>query len=140
MDSTSRPTAEPLLDDFAARVARRDQPPPLTGPNPFEPAQVRQRIASALAPLLPHSNARGRAGQAWMLYAFLQQEALTAGELAGYAGIQRVAGSHAHTALVQAGLLRWAYEGPRRRFRLTRYGEDWLLAVGKGEAVPARPA
>lgn len=51
-----------------------------------------------------------------------------------------MAGSRAHTALVTAGLLSWQRIGPRRVFRLTRWGEDWLLAVGRCEVPPQRPA
>ncbi|WP_046243699.1 hypothetical protein [Hymenobacter terrenus] len=132
-------TIEPLLDGLANRIARRDLPPVLPNVNPFAPEQVLLRLLAALAPLVPGRNYRGRLSQARMLYRFFEHEAQTAADLATAAGIERVAGSHAHTGLVRVGLLRWAYEGPRRTFRLTRWGEEWLLAVGRCEAVPARP-
>jgi predicted transcriptional regulator len=96
-------------------------------------------LRAAVAPLVPGRNQRGRSVQARMLYRFLEHEALTARSLADAANIERVAGGRATAGLVRAGLLRWAYEGPRRVYRLTRWGEDWLLAVGRGEAPPARP-
>ena len=132
-------TVEPILDDFAARIARRDLPPAANDANRFEPAQVLRRIGEALGPLLPGRNGAGRASQARMLYQFLTHEAQTATELARAAGLGRLAGSQNHHGLVGAGLLRWAYEGPRRVYRLTRWGEDWLLAIGRCEVPPARP-
>lgn len=129
----------PLLDDLAARIARRDLPPVPAGADPLAPDQVFARLLVMLVPLVPGRNSRGHLTQARMLYRFFAHEAQTAHDLAAAAGVARVAGSHAHTGLVRAGLLRWAYEGPRRVFRLTRWGEDWLLAVGRCEVPPARP-
>ena len=127
-----------LVGHLAARVARRDQPPP-PDEHTFTPDRVRQRLEDTLAALVPGRNARGRATQAHMCYVFLEREACTAAQLAAGAGVGRVAGSHAHTGLVRAGLLRFAYEGPRRVFRLTRFGEDWLLAVARNEHPPVAP-
>lgn len=128
-----------MLDGLAARIARRDLPPAANEANRFEPEQVLLRLEHYLAPLLPRRNSRGRASQARMLFVFLSEEALTSTDLANAAGLERVGASVAYSGLVRAGLLRWAYEGPRRIFRLTRWGEDWLLAVGRCEVVPARP-
>jgi hypothetical protein len=139
MSTISAPTTEPLLAGLAERIARRDLPLVQPLVNPFAPEQVLERLLTTLTPLVPGRNYRGRLSQARMLYRFLEHEAQTAADLARAAGIERVAGSIAHTGLVRAGLLRWAYEGPRRVFRLTRWGEDWLLAVGRAEAVPPRP-
>ncbi|MBF9219738.1 hypothetical protein [Hymenobacter ruricola] len=138
MNSVPTPTATPLLDGLAERIARRDQPP-LPALDPYAPEQVMQRLLAALPPLVPGRNQRGRTVQARMLYCFLVHEALTARNLADAANIERVAGGRATAGLVAAGLLRWAYEGPRRVYRLTRWGEDWLLAIGRGEGPPARP-
>ena len=132
-------TIEPLLDDLAARIARRDLPPAANEANRFEPAQVLRRLADALVPLLPKRNAQGRTSQARMLYQFMQHEAQTSADLAHAAGLGRLAASQSHHGLVRVGLLRWAYEGPRRVYRLSRWGEDWLLAVGRCEVPPAQP-
>ena len=133
-------TVEPLLEDLAARIARRDLPPAAADANRFEPAQVLRRLDGYLAVLLPGRNRLSRASRARMLYQFMQHEAQTARDLARAAGVARVAGSRAHAELVHIGLLRGAYEGPRRVYRLTRWGEDWLLAVGRCEVPPARVA
>ena len=140
MKTPSSASAAPLLDGLAARIARRDLPPVPPGADPLAPEQVFARLLATLPPLLPGRNARGHLAQARMLYRFFAHEALTAADLAAAARVARVAGSHGHTGLVRAGLLRWAYEGPRRTFRLTRWGEDWLLAVGRCEVPPERPA
>jgi hypothetical protein len=136
MQPTPPPTVEQLLDEFAARIARRDLPP---AANRFEPAQVLRRLVEALVPLLPGRNRAGRTGPARMLYQFMAHEDQTAAELARAAGLARLAGSRSHADLVRAGLLRWAYEGPRRVYRLSRWGEDWLLAIGRCEVPSARP-
>jgi hypothetical protein len=128
---------EPLLDGLADRIARRDLPPPVA--DPYAPTQVMKRLLAALKLLQPERNRRGRLSQARMLYQYLEHEARTAAALAQAAGIGRVAGGRAHSGLVEAGLLRWAYEGPRRVYRLTRWGEDWLLALGRNERLPERP-
>ena len=138
MSASLPTTTEPLLDGLAERIARRDLPPVRPLINPFAPEQVMERLLATLRPLVPGRNERGRLSQARMLYRFLEHEGQTAADLARAAGIERVAGSIAHTGLVRAGLLRWAYEGPHRVYRLTRWGEDWLLAVGRAEAVPPR--
>lgn len=132
-------TIEPLLTDLEARIARRDAPPEAADPHRFAPERVRQRLADYLQPLVPDRNARGRDSQALMLFAFLQQDSLSAAALAAAAGLGRIAGSHAHSSLLRAGLLTWTQAGPRRQFRLTRWGEDWLLAVARCEVPPVRP-
>ena len=133
-------TAEPLLDVLAARIAGRDLPPAAAAANRFEPEQVLQRLEAALGPLLPGRNYRGRLGQARMLYCFMANETQTGAQLAAAAGIGRVAGSHAHQGLLRAGLLRGARQGPGNVYRLTRWGEDWLLALGRCTGLPLPPA
>lgn len=140
MDTPAKRTIEPLLVDLAERIARRDLPPVIVYTDPYDPEQFVQRLVAALRPLVPHGNERGRAGQARMLYLFMQHETRTAAHLADAAGVERVAGSRAHSGLLRAGLLAWTRIGPRRIFRLTRWGEDWLLAVGRCEVPPVRPA
>ena len=139
MSTPAKRTIEPLLDDLARRIARRDLPPVVVYTDPYDPGQFHERLMAALAPLVPHSNGRGNDTQARMMGCFLRHETQTAANLANAASIERVAGSRAHTALVRAGLLAWQRLGPRRVYRLTRWGEDWLLAVGRCEVPPARP-
>lgn len=140
MDASATSTIEPLLDGLAERIARRDLPPADTTANPAAPEQMMRRLMTALKTLVPHRNYRGHLAEARMLYHFMEHETRTAAELAHAAGLERVAGSHAHTGLVRAGLLQWSQQGPRRLYRLSRWGEDWLLAIGRCEAVPERPA
>jgi hypothetical protein len=131
-------TIEPLPDALAGRIAGRDLPPVVVYSDPNDPEQFVQRLVEALRPWLLHGNERGRLGRARMLYCFMANETQTGAHLAAAAGVERGAGSRAHTALVQAGLLAWTRIGPRRVFRLTRWGEDWLLAVGRCEVPPGR--
>jgi predicted transcriptional regulator len=138
MNPTPYPNATALFGGLAERIARRDQPA-LAVPDPYATEQVMHRLLTALAPLVPGRNQRGRIVQARMLYRFFAHEALTARNLADAANVERVAGGRATAGLVHAGLLQWTYEGPRRVYRLTRWGEDWLLAIGRCEVPPVRP-
>ncbi|RAK67995.1 hypothetical protein DLM85_08105 [Hymenobacter edaphi] len=133
------PTGVAAIDDLAARIARRDQPREQLDPLRFTPERIRARVAAALPALAPGSNVRGYATMSRMCYAFVEQEEATAAQLAALGGVQRLAAGQALGALVRGGLLRWHYAGPRRRYRLTRFGEDWLLALARCEVPPAPP-
>ncbi|RTQ47149.1 hypothetical protein EJV47_19825 [Hymenobacter gummosus] len=129
------------IDRLAERIALRDTPPELRNPHRYEPPWVRARLAGALTTLLPGRNSRGLAIRAAMCHAFVEREALTAAELAAVAGVQRLAAGRALADLGEVGLLRAAYKGgKRRRYRLTRFGEDWLLALARCETPPLAPA
>jgi hypothetical protein len=97
------------------------------------------RLLTALAPLVPGRNQRGRIVQAQMLYRFFAHEALTARNLADAANVERVAGGRATAGLVHAGLLQWTYEGPRRVYRLL-LGRGLAAGhrAGRGAVGPAR--
>ena len=139
--SLPAPTGNSAIDGLAERIARRDVPVAERNPHRFEPAWVRARLAAALAPLAPRRNRRGRDMLAAMCHAFVEHEALTAAELGAAAGVERIAGGRALGELVRIGLLSRAYEGGRRRrYRLTRFGEDWLLALARCETPPPPPA
>jgi DNA-binding transcriptional ArsR family regulator len=140
-DTPAALTGNAAIDQLAERIARRDTPPELRNPHRFEPPWVRARLAAALAELLPARNSRGLAIRAAMCQGFIEHEALTAAELAAAAGVERIAAGRALADLGAVGLLRSAYEGgKRRRYRLTRFGEDWLLALARCETPPAPPA
>ena len=139
-ETPASPPAAPLLEALAARIARRDLPPDAADPRRFEPDHIRQRLDAALAALVPDANSRGRAALVHMCYAYVAAEALTAAQLAGAAGLGRLAGSRAHRRLLAVGLLRGGFEGGLRHYRLSRWGEDWLLALGRCEVPPPRPA
>jgi len=138
--SAAAPDPAALSHQLAARVARRDLPPDSTpAPDTFTPLRTLERIVYHLTRLLPGRNRRGLATQARMCYAFLTHETLTPPELAAAGQVARGAGSYAHSGLVRAGLLAFAQHDGHRHYRLTRFGEDWLLAVARNEAPPAAP-
>ncbi|GAB3829325.1 helix-turn-helix domain-containing protein [Hymenobacter jeollabukensis] len=136
----AEPTGVPVIDALAERIARRDQPRDTTDPRRFEPDRIRARIAEALRPLVPGRNSRGYGTMSHICYAFVEREASTTAQLAAAAGVQRIAAGHALGSLVRAGVLRWANVGTHRYYRLTRFGEDWLLALARCETPPAAPA
>ncbi|WP_210513994.1 hypothetical protein [Hymenobacter terricola] len=51
------------------------------------------------------------------------------------AGVGQITGRRARACLERAGLLRHSH----RRYHLTRFGDDCLLAVAQATAVPAPP-
>ena len=130
--------AENRIAQFAARVAHRDDPAP-PDPQRFEPERVLERLQQALHPLTGVRLYKGRLTLARMCYAFLDGKELSSGALQSVAGIGEVAASRARTRLERAGLLHHYYPGSRRRYRLTRYGEDWLLAVAQDTEIPKPP-
>lgn len=131
-------STEARIAQFAERVARRDDPVP-PDPARFEPARVLDRLQRALQPLTQMRLYKGRLTLARMCYAFLEGQELSSAALQQVAGIGDVAGSRARTRLERAGLLRHYYPGSQRRYRLTRFGEDWLLAVAQDTEIPTPP-
>jgi hypothetical protein len=131
-------SVEARVAQFAERLAHRDDPAP-PDPHRFEPARVLERLQRALQPLTGMRLYKGRLTLARMCYAFLDEKELSSAALQQVAGIGDVAGSRARTRLERAGLLRHYYPGSQRRYRLTRFGEDWLLAVAQDTKPPAPP-
>ena len=121
---------------FATRVARRDDPP---APDParFEAPQVLARLAEALRGRTPVRLAKGRDTLARLCYAFVAAPELSGPALSAAGGVGEIATCRARVRLERAGLLRHFYHEGRRRYALTRYGEDWLLAVVQGTEIPA---
>lgn len=128
-------TPDELVRQLEARIARRDLPP-VPAPDTFTPERTVERLAAHLSALLPARNRRGLLTQARMCYAFLAHETRTPPQLAAAGGVSRVAGSYAHGRLVSCGLLTGSWLNRQRQFRLTRFGEDWLLAVVRNETPP----
>lgn len=131
-------STEARIAQFAERVARRDDPVP-PDPARFELARVLDRLQRALQSLTQMRLYKGRLTLARMCYAFLDGKELSSAALQQVAGIGDIAGSRARTRLERAGLLRHYYPGSQRRYRLTRFGEDWLLAVAQDTEIPAPP-
>jgi len=129
--------AAQLVEQFAERVARRDVPPP-PDPNRFEAPQVLDRLAWRLQPLSRYS--RLRSTLARICYAFVAEPERSAAALSAAAGVGREAISNAVGILQRGGLLQYQYRNRRRQYRLTRFGEDWLLAIAQDTEPPALPA
>jgi|GEM_PF-1248960 len=129
-------STETRIAQFAERLARRDAPVP-PDPARFEPARVLDRLQRALQLLTQMRLYKGRLTLARMCYAFLEVPELSGAALQQAAGIGDIAGSRARTRLERAGLLQHYYPGSQRRYRLTRFGEDWLLAVAQDTKPPA---
>ncbi|MBF9223826.1 hypothetical protein [Hymenobacter ruricola] len=128
-------SADALVAAFAERVARRDDPPP-PDPARFEAPQVLGRLVQALRPLTGMRTERGRATLARMCYAFVAAPEHSGPALAEAAGVGEIAACRARGHLRRVGLLENRYGGGHRRYRLTRFGEDWLLAVVQGTKIP----
>lgn len=136
--AAARATDEALVAAFEHRVQTRDVPPP---PEPlrFDPASVQARIENALRQRLVHQNdSRRFAKLTAALYRFLAEPTQLSTEPALRAQFNCTlsALAKAWAELRAAGLVEHYADGRRRRHRLTRAGEDWLLAVVKGEPVP----
>lgn len=136
--SSPVPTLDELVGQLEARIARRDLPP-VPAPDTFTPERTAERLAAHLGTLLPARNRRGLATQARMYLAFLAHEIRTPAQLAAAGGVGRVAGSYAHNRLMSCGLLTYSWLNRQRQFRLTRFGEDFLLAVARNENPPTAP-
>ncbi|WP_400193591.1 hypothetical protein [Hymenobacter sp. B81] len=131
--------AEQLLAQFAARIAQRDAPPPPPAPDRFEPPQVRARIGRALAARLGDLDPRRLRSLAALCWGLMHGPRFTTAQLAAAAGL------HVRTVLADMGWLQelgLAQMQPQSRtqaYWLTRYGEDWLLAVVQETPLPAEP-
>jgi hypothetical protein len=129
------PDPADLVRQRAARIARRNLPP-TPAPDAFTPARTVERLAAHLAELLPTRNRRGLLTHGRLCCAFLTHETRTAAQLAAAGGVGRAAGRYAHGSLVRAGLLSYTWLDRQRQYGLTRFGEDWLLAVARNETPP----
>ena len=127
------PPEQALVAAFEQRVLTRDVPRPRE--LAFDAASVQARLAQALRGKLGQREPRRLRRQAVICYNFLAapaqfstDPALTEALDLSASGLNR-----AWRELRDAGLVERQPVGHRRQYRLSRAGEDWLLAVVKGE-------
>jgi hypothetical protein len=128
----STPSPETLIANFEQRVRTRDDPAPIL----FDAASVQQRLRHALR--TTYGQREPRLSKLVILcYDFLAQPAQhSTAHLIAF-GCTPSALAEAWRTLRDAHLVAYTYDGNHRSYRLTRAGEDWLLAVVKGEELPA---
>lgn len=142
MTEPTEPTASPLLtaDEaavaaFEQRVLTRDVPP-VPPPLRFDAASVQQRLETALRRRLPQQRDPRRVRKlALVCYGFVAQptQHSTDPDLLAALGCSSAGLLDVWAELRTAGLMERFHGGRARYYRLTRAGEDWLLAVVKGE-------
>lgn len=120
-----------LLAAFEQRVLTRDIPPPVL----FDAASVQARLRAALRVRLLQRDSRRLRGVVLICYNFLAAplQLSTDPALAEALGLSPSGLSRTWSELREAGLVERANLGRQRGYRLSRAGEDWLLAVVKGE-------
>lgn len=144
--TVSPPDVSALIGQFADRLVRRSQPPPLPA-DYFSPPQVQARIGVALAQRGTARNQAGYRTQALLCYAFLERDEWTTAELTVFASKRAThTVSRALARLAVSGLLTWQWRSHSRFWSLTEVGGPWLLkavkgvtAAPEGEEPPAEP-
>jgi DNA-binding transcriptional ArsR family regulator len=126
-----------LLAAFEQRVLTRDEPRPRV--LAFDAASVQARLAPALRAKLGQREPRRLRRLAVICYSFLATptQRSTDPDLLEALSLSQSGLNRAWRELRDAGLVEGQAAGPQRHYRLTRAGEDWLLAVVKGETPPA---
>ncbi|SHL47633.1 winged helix-turn-helix domain-containing protein [Hymenobacter psychrotolerans] len=127
---------DPLVADFARRVATRDEPPPYVPPRQ-DRAAIEERLDHALLRDVGVRLRNRRHTTVQLLLALLPHEQQTGVQLADAIGVARPTAVQALQKLVAAGLLDYPKTGRHRHFRITRAGQDWLLPLLTGETGPA---
>lgn len=123
-----------LIAQFADRLARRDQPVE-PAPLAFDEESVLQRLMMALHKHLHQRDPRRRRRLALACYALMQQPSLNASTLQRLLACSAASVSRVMNELLAAGLAERGQLGKQQPYRLTRAGEDWVLAVVRGERV-----
>lgn len=119
-----------VATQFAQRVAQRDVPPE-PAPLRFDAYSVQERLQAALRSKRKGLTAPRRAELAQLLYQFLTTPVL---DSTAHARGDRTRGRDWLT-LMELELVERLHAGRQRRYRLSRAGEDWLLAVVQGTAA-----
>ena len=127
------PASESLGAAFAARVAHRDDPRP---PEPLRqtPEAIAGRLDGWLLARHRLRDSRTRHALTQMLLLLLAQPEATTAALQTAAGLGPRSGARSTLRLETLGLTTWTNRARRRYHRLTRGGEDALLAVVTGPA------
>ena len=122
------------LAAFEQRVLTRDAPPP-PGPPPLDAASVQERLRRALRQRLGQRDPRRQRTLAIICHRFLAvpEQLSTDAELVEALGLAPASLTRTWRELRESGLVELVPAGRRRAYRLSRAGEDWLLAVVKGE-------
>ncbi|MBD2722236.1 hypothetical protein [Hymenobacter armeniacus] len=122
-----------LADQFAARLALRDNPGPPPPPSQA-PEAIAARVAAWLGAQHDVGNRRGRAALSAMLLVLVQQPDAATADLQAASGLGPRMAARATRRLEALGLTEWFYRSRTRFHRLTRAGEDALLPVVAGRA------
>ena len=116
-----------VVAGFARRVALRDVPPE---PEPlrFDALSVQQRIHAAFRRKKPALTTPRRTALVQICYRFLTEPVL---DSTAHPGASRTR-SRDWQLLVALRFVQREHVGRQRRYRLSRAGEDWLLAAVQG--------
>ncbi len=123
-----------IVTAFEHRVATRDEPK--AEPLLFDAASVQERLRRALRVRLRQRDPRRLRRLASICYHFLAAPTQLSTDPAVALSLSPSALTRTWRELREAGLVELVPAGRQRGYRLTRAGEDWLLAVVKGEADP----
>ncbi len=123
------------LEAFARRIATRDDPP-AANPDFMQPEAIMARLGQGLAARTGGRDVRHRRALARLAHALMQTPWLTLRALAGATGLGQPAVVRAANHLRRAGLLETAFADGERTQRLSRRGEDVVLALVLGTEVP----
>jgi DNA-binding transcriptional ArsR family regulator len=118
---------------FEQRVLTRDEAKPAVVR--FDRASVLERLRPALRQYLGQDDSRRLRKLAVLCHGFIAQPSQHSTDPALVAELNCSASALAESwgELRAGGLVERYHDGTHRRYRLTRAGEDWLLAVVKGE-------
>lgn len=122
------------LAAFEQRVLTRDAPP-VPAPPRLDAASVQERLRHALRRRLGQRDPRRQRTLAIICHRFLAvpEQFSTDDFLVAALGLAPVSLARAWREMRESGLVALVPAGRRRAYRLSRAGEDWLLAVAKGE-------
>lgn len=126
--------AAALLAAFEQRVLTRDEP---KRPEPLrlDAASVQERLRRALRQRLGQRDPRRQRTLAIICYQFLAEpvQFSTSSTLVDTLGLSPDGLTRTWRELRASGLVEMAHASRRRSYRLSREGEDWMLAAVKGE-------
>ncbi|OUJ72536.1 hypothetical protein [Hymenobacter crusticola] len=131
MTDAGLPSSSSVLEQFAQRIATRDETPPIL----VTPEAIQERLGAALGARLGTKDPRRRRTLARIAYALMAERWQTNVQLGAAAGLTAQAAQRVADALVREGLLEVYRDKNTRVQCLSRAGEDWLLPHAQGTAV-----